>query len=303
MRDCLIEQGVPASAVIADDDGTSTREALRSAKGFGAGRWRRVLVVSSPYHIHRILGEAKRQGLDAVGCPARRPGRPTARFLAHDLRQHFREIAATAAYALSAPLMLDTGPGVARRVGAAALVLRSKARTLAGDAESVVAASDTIRDSLARAGRERREGSVPMIPGTRLAWPADGDLGSGFGIRDGRLHSGVDVRAPYGTPVRSVAEGWVVFMDWLGPYGHTTVIDHDGALATVYAHQASTLVAAGERVEQGQLIGYVGATGRCLGPHLHLETRLYGEPVDPMVYIENTALPNKLCSRQAVDRA
>lgn len=96
-----------------------------------------------------------------------------------------------------------------------------------------------------------------------------------------RLHAGLDMSAPTGTPIRAPAPGLVVLAGERGGYGNTVVIDHGRTLGTLYAHQSRVAVAAGERVEAGDLIGFVGSTGLSTGPHLHFETRLRGVPTNP----------------------
>ena len=96
------------------------------------------------------------------------------------------------------------------------------------------------------------------------------------------MHSGIDISAPYGQAVVAAESGTVVFAGSRGGYGLTVIIDHGGALATLYAHLSSVGVGTGSTVSRGQRIGSVGCSGYCTGPHLHFETRVNGEPVDPM---------------------
>ena len=116
-------------------------------------------------------------------------------------------------------------------------------------------------------------------------WPVSGPVVSGFGWRWGRMHEGIDVGVGYGTPIRAVASGTIITAGWEGGYGNLIVIDHGGGLATAYAHQSSFAVGYGQHVEQGQVIGYVGCTGHCFGPHVHFEVRINGAPVDPLGYL------------------
>lgn len=125
-----------------------------------------------------------------------------------------------------------------------------------------------------------------------LAWPVEVvDLSSPFGVREGvgredknyRFHTGVDLRRPEGTPFKAAASGVVkVVKDKDDGYGLRIVIDHGAGLATRYAHNSENLVAAGDQVEQGQVIGKVGRTGRTTGSHLHFEVLKDGKPVDPL---------------------
>jgi murein DD-endopeptidase MepM/ murein hydrolase activator NlpD len=108
---------------------------------------------------------------------------------------------------------------------------------------------------------------------------------SPFGMRWGRMHEGIDIGAGYGTPIMAAASGVVIYAGWLGGYGNLVVIDHGGGLATAYAHQSQIAVAQGQAVSQGQVIGYIGCTGHCYGPHLHFEVRVNGQAVDPLGYL------------------
>ena len=100
-----------------------------------------------------------------------------------------------------------------------------------------------------------------------------------------RMHTGVDFGADAGTPIRAAADGVVVAAGPRGGYGNATIIDHGRSMATLYAHQSSIVVNPGDQVRRGQVIGYVGCTGYCTGPHLHFEVRINGTPVDPLGYL------------------
>jgi murein DD-endopeptidase MepM/ murein hydrolase activator NlpD len=125
-----------------------------------------------------------------------------------------------------------------------------------------------------------------------LIWPVSGPVVSGFGGRDigagYEYHPGIDIAVPEGTPIRAAATGTVALQQSeaeSGGYGNYTCIDHGGGLSTCYAHQSSFAVSLGDAVSQGEVIGYTGCTGYCLGPHLHFEVRIYGEVTDPMGYL------------------
>lgn len=121
--------------------------------------------------------------------------------------------------------------------------------------------------------------------GGGLVWPVSGPVVSPFGPRWGRLHAGVDIASPSGTPIRAAAGGKVVLLGWTGGYGNYVCIQHGGALSTCYAHLSSYGTSNGASVARGQVIGAVGCTGHCFGDHLHFETRVNGQPVDPAGYL------------------
>ncbi|MGH2947082.1 MAG: murein hydrolase activator EnvC family protein [Solirubrobacteraceae bacterium] len=124
-----------------------------------------------------------------------------------------------------------------------------------------------------------RQGSGSLI------WPASGSISSGFGMRWGRLHAGIDIPLPEGTGLRAADGGRVVVAGPMGGYGNYICIQHGGALSTCYGHLSSIGVSVGQSVSQGQVIGASGNTGNSTGPHLHFETRVNGNPVDPLGYL------------------
>ncbi len=123
--------------------------------------------------------------------------------------------------------------------------------------------------------------------GGGFIWPVNGPIVSPFGMRWGRLHAGVDIAVPAGTPIRAAKAGTIVLNQTeaeSGGYGNYTCIDHGGGISTCYAHQSSFAITSGP-VSQGEIIGYVGCTGHCFGDHLHFEVRVNGVPTDPMGYL------------------
>ncbi len=116
-------------------------------------------------------------------------------------------------------------------------------------------------------------------------WPCDGVVVSGFGMRWGRMHEGIDIGCAYGTPNRAAASGTVIYSGWLGGYGNLIVVDHGNGLSTAYAHASSLLVGVGQSVSQGETVSLVGSTGNSSGPHLHFEVRVNGQAVDPLFYL------------------
>jgi len=127
--------------------------------------------------------------------------------------------------------------------------------------------------------------SVGGVSASGYIWPAAGPVTSTFGWRWGRMHEGIDIAAPSGTPIRSAAGGTVIYAGWLGGYGNLVVVDHGGGVSTAYAHMSSIASGNGQGVAQGQVIGYVGSTGHSTGPHLHFEVRINGQAVDPLGYL------------------
>ena len=137
------------------------------------------------------------------------------------------------------------------------------------------------------------QSSVPAQPAgpiqgessSGFIWPVNGPVVSGYGMRWGQLHAGIDIAVPAGTAIRAAASGTVVLAAYTGGYGNYTCIDHGGGISTCYAHQSSYAVSSGQSVGQGQVIGSVGCTGHCFGDHLHFEVRVNGSPVDPLGYL------------------
>jgi murein DD-endopeptidase MepM/ murein hydrolase activator NlpD len=135
-------------------------------------------------------------------------------------------------------------------------------------------------------------GGSPTYTGGQFVWPANGPVTSPYGYRthpifgDSRLHTGVDIGAPYGSAVFAASGGRVVFAGTMSGYGNAIVVDHGGGVATTYNHLSGFSVSGGASVNRGQTIGSVGCTGYCTGPHLHFEVRIGGSPVDPMPYLQ-----------------
>ncbi len=123
-------------------------------------------------------------------------------------------------------------------------------------------------------------------------WPARGWVTSGYGWRNSphgggrRLHAGLDIAAPRGTPVVAPADGHVVFAGYHTAYGNLVVIDHGYGITTKYGHTSRMLVRVGDRVQRGELIAKVGNTGRSTGPHLHFEVLKDGVPVNPRRFLD-----------------
>jgi murein DD-endopeptidase MepM/ murein hydrolase activator NlpD len=125
-------------------------------------------------------------------------------------------------------------------------------------------------------------------------WPVEGQVTGSFGERidpfngEGAFHSGVDIASSYGTPVVAPADGVVMRTETLGGYGKTIMVDHGNGISTRYAHLSGYAVTAGQHVHRGDVIGYVGESGRSTGPHLHYEVRINDTPVNPYKYLRIT---------------
>lgn len=127
----------------------------------------------------------------------------------------------------------------------------------------------------------------PAVSSSGFVWPVAGRINSGFGWRWGRMHNGIDIPGPYGTPIVAVQGGTVIFSGWhTGGYGNMVKIQHPNGLVTLYAHGTSLFVSTGQTVQQGQAIMSRGSTGWSTGPHLHLEVHANGVPVNPMRYFQ-----------------
>ncbi|MEO0924409.1 MAG: peptidoglycan DD-metalloendopeptidase family protein [Cyanobacteria bacterium J06643_13] len=117
-------------------------------------------------------------------------------------------------------------------------------------------------------------------------WPAQGVLTSHYGWRWGRIHQGIDIAAPIGTPIVAAAAGKVIGVGWYGGYGNLIKLEHPDGSVTYYAHNHRNLVTLGQKVEQGEQIAEMGNTGNSTGPHLHFEIRLSNkEVIDPLVLL------------------
>lgn len=165
-------------------------------------------------------------------------------------------------------------------------------------------AAPTTPNGVAQPIFEQPTVSVPSIMPLNNA-----RMTSGYGMRDHpvlrqrRAHKGVDLAAPTGTPVYATADGLVGRADWFSSYGLYISIDHGAELETRYAHLSRLAVAAGDRVQKGDLIGYVGSTGRSTGPHLHYEVRVDGVAVNPIPYMVETEAQTRIAPQMATSSA
>jgi murein DD-endopeptidase MepM/ murein hydrolase activator NlpD len=162
---------------------------------------------------------------------------------------------------------------------------------LEGDLKELEAAQAKVQARIraaqqAQGGGDGGGSGGPIKHGSgSLIWPVNGPIVSPFGMRWGRLHAGVDIAVPSGTPVHAAAAGNVIIAGWVSGYGNYVCIAHSGPLSTCYGHNSSLHVSVGQHVGQGDVISSSGCTGHCFGPHVHFETRINGSPVNPMGYL------------------
>ncbi|MGH6770362.1 MAG: M23 family metallopeptidase [Xanthobacteraceae bacterium] len=146
------------------------------------------------------------------------------------------------------------------------------------------------RVGIARAQLDRLTRTVATVP-VRVPLMQPLELSSGFGvrldpfIRAPAMHTGLDLRGNTGDPIRVTADGAVTTAGWNGGYGRMVEVDHGNGYVTRYGHMSAISVSVGQSVKAGQFIGKVGSTGRSTGPHLHYETRLNGEAIDPHKFL------------------
>ena len=141
---------------------------------------------------------------------------------------------------------------------------------------------------------------LDTLAGGAIAIPSDkplrtAEFTSGFGVRSdpfrhgAAMHPGIDLAAPYGTPVYATADGTVLRSGWnSGGYGNLVEIDHGRGIVTRYGHMSKIIVGEGQHVTRGQQVGYVGSTGRSTGNHLHYEVRIDNSPVNPIPFMRST---------------
>jgi murein DD-endopeptidase MepM/ murein hydrolase activator NlpD len=125
-------------------------------------------------------------------------------------------------------------------------------------------------------------------------WPVMGRISASFGERidpfngEGAFHRGVDICTQYGEPIIAPADGEVAYADFMNGYGRTIILEHGHGLTTLYGHLSSYAVISGQQIHRGDVIGYVGLSGRSTGPHLHYEVRINDVPVNPYKYLRIT---------------
>ena len=161
---------------------------------------------------------------------------------------------------------------------------------LSGSATRSLPALSTSSGTLSGFGSSVLDADAPTL------WPILGPITSGFGQREdpvtgngeGEFHTGIDISAPNGVPIRATADGTVRSAEMQNGYGREVILDHGHGIETVYGHMSGFAVVAGQTVIRGQVLGYVGHSGRTTGSHLHYEVRIRNTPVNPHKYLRTT---------------
>ncbi|MEK6597624.1 MAG: M23 family metallopeptidase [Gemmatimonadota bacterium] len=186
------------------------------------------------------------------------------------------------------------GPAGSTPAGNLNSALVSRARTSRGDLNTLIRRANLLAWSF-REAAESLSSHTDRLEATPSIMPTSGWLSSAFSsmrthpvLHVARPHEGIDVTAPAGTPIEAPATGTVVKAGWENGYGNMVEVDHGYGIVTLYAHASRLVVQRGQRVQRGQVIGFVGRSGLAVGPHLHYEVHVNGHPVNPLRYI----LPN-----------
>ena len=152
--------------------------------------------------------------------------------------------------------------------------------------------SNTISNTIEQKREEEEKAKgIANVNGIKIAvLPVQGTISSRYGVSSRirvSTHTGLDIAATTGTPIKVVSDGTVTFAGWSGSYGKLVKIDHGNGVETWYAHTSKMYVTAGEQVSAGETIAAVGSTGNSTGPHLHFEIRINGKTVNPQNYVYN----------------
>ena len=237
-------------------------------------------------YLHEIAGADRALALRVAWARRRTKA---ARAKTTRLRASVRgETAAIASRAAQARAVRDELAGAAGDLSATRRQTLVDLSTLSASEQAEASEIDALQAAsvtLASRIRAAQSGTIRTASSGALQWPVQGPITSPFGWRWGRMHEGIDIGVGYGTPIHAAASGTVIYCGWEEGYGNLVVIDHGGGIATAYGHQSSIAVGCGQAVTQGEVIGYVGCTGHCFGPHLHFEVRVGGTPVDPLGYL------------------
>lgn len=242
----------------------------------------------------RRIGEQDRKIIDLVATAKQDATQSEARL--EDLEKRQRKITAEVLedrneIADAREELVDQRSGYENQRAKRARVLgsvREERDHLEGQLDDLAAQEAKIRNALSVAAGNLPAGPIRAGSGSMI-WPVNGTVTGVFGEpRPGHLHSGLDIAAPGGTPLRAADSGTVSLMQDIGAsggYGIFTCVSHSASLATCYAHQSRFGTSMGARVAKGQVIGYVGNTGNSFGDHVHFEVRVNGSAVNPMNYL------------------
>ena len=168
---------------------------------------------------------------------------------------------------------------------------KALAEKAAEEAEEAQKAAGQMIAALQRK-KKAQQSYLPVGKGSMFNWPVRGKISSGYGYRTHPilkrriLHSGIDIAAPNGTPIKAPAGGEVIHDGWLRGYGRVVVLDHGRGYSTLYAHLSASLVKEGQVVKEGATIARVGKTGNTTGYHLHFEVRVFGTPENPIRFLK-----------------
>ncbi|MBE1485018.1 murein DD-endopeptidase MepM/ murein hydrolase activator NlpD [Plantactinospora soyae] len=162
------------------------------------------------------------------------------------------------------------------------------------DLENAAATSADRSDRTTDAQRPSRDNDRSGLASTLAAAPDvwrlpldDYSFTSPYGVRWNKLHAGVDLAAPEGTPYKAVHSGTVTKAGWFGGYGLCVIVQHADGTESIYGHSSQVMVQEGQEVKAGDQLGLVGFTGHSYGPHLHLELHVNGKPTDPIPYLRD----------------
>ncbi|WP_305097771.1 M23 family metallopeptidase [Croceibacterium aestuarii] len=208
---------------------------------------------------------------------------------------HFNRALRSSAALAAAALAIAASPAVANETAATTTQMTGSLKGSAS--QEVLGNGDKEFTQLFASWKSTEHSSDPMAaPRQAVSVPSlipvdYARMSSGFGVREHpvlggrRAHKGVDLAAPTGTPVYAPADGYVKMASRFGSYGNFIELEHGGEMETRYGHLSGFNVSEGQSVHKGDVIGYVGTTGRSTGPHLHYEVRVAGEAVDPTPYM------------------
>jgi murein DD-endopeptidase MepM/ murein hydrolase activator NlpD len=244
----------------------------------------------------RRIGEQDRHIIDLVAAAKRDATSASARLAVLEKRQ--QKITAEVfgqrnEIAQARGLLVDKRSGWESQRQQRANVLgsiRQDRHELEGKLDDLQAEEAKIQNALSAANGSPTLPAGPIRGGGQLIWPVNGPITSPFCEPRAweACHPGIDIGVPAGTPIRAAAAGTVALMQSeasSGGYGNFTCIAHSSSMSTCYAHQSRFATSMGARVSQGQVIGYVGCTGRCYGDHLHFEVRINGAVTNPLNYL------------------